>query len=134
MANIPIVERALFLGCHQIAAIDLGPTGNPGADGQPQAQIFWLIVRQKRSWSDQRHVTKKHVEQLGEFVDARTAQASANERQALIFWDRMAELVKRRLQSAKFIQQEASEILDRRAVARTALATPRPAVSVGWSR
>ncbi len=63
----------------QIAAIDLGPTGDPGADGQPQAQIFWLIVRQKRPWSDQRHVTKKHVEQLGEFVDARTAQASANE-------------------------------------------------------
>ena len=32
--HIPIVERAFFLRGDKIAAVDLRPTGNPGADHQ----------------------------------------------------------------------------------------------------
>ena len=106
MTDIPIVERTFFLGCHQIAAIDLCPTGDPGSDGQPQTRILWLIVRQKRSRSNQRHVTNKHIKQLGKFVDARTAQASSNERAAISFRDGLARLAVGRPQSAKFIEKE----------------------------
>ena len=39
MANIPVVERALFFLGNEIAAIDLRPTGDARANHEPQANI-----------------------------------------------------------------------------------------------
>jgi hypothetical protein len=41
--DIPVVERALFFGGHQIAAIDLGPTGNARSNRESQVTIGRLI-------------------------------------------------------------------------------------------
>ena len=44
--HIPIVERAFFLCGDKIAAVDLRPTGDAGADHQAQRAVGGLILRQ----------------------------------------------------------------------------------------
>jgi hypothetical protein len=46
--HIPIVERAFFFVCYKVTAVDLRPTGNPGADHQALCAVGGLILRQER--------------------------------------------------------------------------------------
>ena len=43
--HIPIVERAFFFGADKIAAVDLRPTGDPGADHQAQRVLPQAFLR-----------------------------------------------------------------------------------------
>ena len=51
--DVPIIERALFLGRYEVAAIDLRPAGNSRADHEPQVAVLRLILWQERPRPDQ---------------------------------------------------------------------------------
>jgi hypothetical protein len=44
IANIPVIQCALLIVCHQISAIDLRPAGNAGASRQTQLAVRRLIA------------------------------------------------------------------------------------------
>ena len=44
--HIPIVERALFFRRDEVAAVDLSPAGNSGADHEAKITVGGLILRQ----------------------------------------------------------------------------------------
>ena len=76
--DVPIIQRAFFFCGYKIAAIDLRPTRNTRTDQKAEIAIAWLVLRQQRPGTDQRHLADQNIEQLRQFIDARPPQEIAN--------------------------------------------------------
>jgi hypothetical protein len=80
VTHIPFVEGTLLLVGNQVAAIDLSPAGDAGADRKSDVHVLRLIVGQQWSWPYQGHVTDQYIEELRQFINPCCAQAAADKR------------------------------------------------------
>ena len=88
MLHIVAVEFRLFVDLQLVAAVDLRPAGQAGADVigavfVPLGQQV-ILVPQRRARADDRHVPHKDVPELGQLVKAGLAQKMPHPRDILI--------------------------------------------------
>ena len=133
VANVPFVEGAFFLRCYQLATIDLRPSRDAGADREALAGICRLIVRQKGSRPDERHVADKNIEQLGKFIEVALAQNKSESGYPPMVWDGVAMPIERRDAMCETYAAENSCRPARCAVARTGQVIPRQAGPISWT-
>ena len=62
VAHVPGIERDLLLDAQPLAAVDLGPAGDAGADRDALGDPVRQVARQQRPRADERHVAAQHVE------------------------------------------------------------------------
>ena len=71
VSDIPLIQSVFFLNVDKFATVDLRPSGQPRRNGEAQRRLGWLIHREERPRTDDRHVASNDVEQLGELVEPR---------------------------------------------------------------
>ena len=87
-SGIAKVEPDHFVERDSAASIDLPETGDAGLHFQNPAAMPGLIssyfIGNRRSRSDQRHLTPQHIEELRQFVQAGTTQERADARDPIV--------------------------------------------------
>ena len=88
VAHVPAVERASLFDAQPVAAVHLGPAGDPGPNRDPVGDPVRQVARQERPRSDQRHLAPQHVKELRDLVEPRAPQHASDQRDPLAVRDR----------------------------------------------
>ena len=106
VADVPAVEHAALLGAEPVAAVDLGPAGDAGADRDPVGDAVRQVARQQRPRADQRHLAAQHVEELRQFVEPRAPQQAPDQRDPFRLRDGCALRVARAAHGPELVEDE----------------------------